>query len=106
VDGDEREKAGDLKCQAEAHDGEGVVGEAVADAGGAPVPVVRAAKGLRRVVTKPRRRHARMHSEAIVASLPAVLGSFNLKTTGEGMGFVGRGEGAVAVATLAMSDRS
>jgi 2-C-methyl-D-erythritol 2,4-cyclodiphosphate synthase len=41
--------------------------------------------------------------EAIRASLGAVLGSVNVKaTTGEGMGFVGRGEGvaALAVATL------
>jgi len=44
------------------------------------------------------------HREAIAASLSAVLGSVNVKaTTGEGMGFVGRGEGvaALAVATLA-----
>jgi 2-C-methyl-D-erythritol 2,4-cyclodiphosphate synthase len=44
------------------------------------------------------------HREAIHASLAAVLGcSVNVKaTTGEGMGFVGRGEGAAAlvVATL------
>ena len=43
------------------------------------------------------------HREAIVASLAAVLGSVNVKaTTGERMGFVGRGEGvaAMAVATL------
>ena len=43
------------------------------------------------------------HREAIHASLAAVLGSVNVKaTTGEGMGFVGRGEGvaALAVATL------
>jgi 2-C-methyl-D-erythritol 2,4-cyclodiphosphate synthase len=39
------------------------------------------------------------HREAIVASLEAVLGSVNVKaTTGEGMGFVGRGEGAAALA--------
>ena len=39
------------------------------------------------------------HREAIVASLAAVLGSVNVKaTTGEGMGFVGRGEGAAALA--------
>lgn len=44
------------------------------------------------------------HREAIAASLSSVLGSVNVKaTTGEGMGFVGRGEGvaALAVATLA-----
>lgn len=43
------------------------------------------------------------HRDAIGASLAAVLGSVNVKaTTGEGMGFVGRGEGvaALAVATL------
>jgi 2-C-methyl-D-erythritol 2,4-cyclodiphosphate synthase len=48
------------------------------------------------------------HREAIKESLGAVLGSVNVKaTTGEGMGFVGRGEGAaaLAVATI-MSDRS
>ena len=48
------------------------------------------------------------HREAIKASLEKVLGSVNVKaTTGEGMGFVGRGEGAaaLAVATI-MSDRS
>jgi 2-C-methyl-D-erythritol 2,4-cyclodiphosphate synthase len=44
------------------------------------------------------------YREAIHASLSAVLGSVNVKaTTGEGMGFVGRGEGAaaLAVATIA-----
>jgi 2-C-methyl-D-erythritol 2,4-cyclodiphosphate synthase len=44
------------------------------------------------------------HRDAIHASLAAVLGSVNVKaTTGEGMGFVGRGEGAaaLAVATIA-----
>jgi 2-C-methyl-D-erythritol 2,4-cyclodiphosphate synthase len=43
------------------------------------------------------------HREAIRASLASVLGSVNVKaTTGEGIGFVGRGEGvaALAVATL------
>ena len=47
------------------------------------------------------------HREAIQASLEAVLGSVNVKaTTGEGMGFVGRAEGAaaLAVATLRPSD--
>jgi 2-C-methyl-D-erythritol 2,4-cyclodiphosphate synthase len=39
------------------------------------------------------------HREAITASLAAVLGSVSVKaTTGEGMGFVGRGEGAAALA--------
>jgi 2-C-methyl-D-erythritol 2,4-cyclodiphosphate synthase len=48
------------------------------------------------------------HREAILASLEAVLGSVNVKaTTGEGMGFVGRGEGAaaLAVATLRPASR-
>jgi 2-C-methyl-D-erythritol 2,4-cyclodiphosphate synthase len=43
------------------------------------------------------------HKDAMRAALGAVLGSVNLKaTTGERMGFVGRGEGiaALAVATL------
>ena len=43
------------------------------------------------------------HRDAIRDSLAAPLGSVNVKfTTGEGMGFVGRGEGiaALAVATL------
>jgi 2-C-methyl-D-erythritol 2,4-cyclodiphosphate synthase len=43
------------------------------------------------------------HRDAVEASLGAVLGSVNVKaTTGERMGFVGRGEGvaAMAVATL------
>jgi 2-C-methyl-D-erythritol 2,4-cyclodiphosphate synthase len=42
--------------------------------------------------------------EAIVASLAAVLGCpVNLKaTTGEGMGFVGRGEGAAALAVATL----
>src|SRR4051812_2736741 len=47
ADGDEREEAGELKGQAEAQDGEGVFGEAVADAGAATVPVVRARRGER-----------------------------------------------------------
>jgi len=44
------------------------------------------------------------HREAIRESLSAVLGSVNVKaTTGEEMGFIGRGEGAaaLAVATIA-----
>jgi len=48
------------------------------------------------------------YRDAIKASLETVVGSVNVKaTTGEGMGFVGRGEGAaaLAVATI-MSDRS
>jgi 2-C-methyl-D-erythritol 2,4-cyclodiphosphate synthase len=44
------------------------------------------------------------HRDAIRASLEAVLGSVNLKaTTGEGMGFVGRGEGAAALAVATIS---
>ena len=44
------------------------------------------------------------HREAISASLGAVLGSVNVKaTTGEGMGFVGRGEGAAAMAAATLS---
>jgi 2-C-methyl-D-erythritol 2,4-cyclodiphosphate synthase len=43
------------------------------------------------------------HRDAIVASLAAVLGSVNVKaTTGEGMGFVGRGEGAAALAVATL----
>ena len=43
------------------------------------------------------------HREAIHASLEAVLGSVNVKaTTGEGMGFVGRGEGAAALAVATL----
>jgi 2-C-methyl-D-erythritol 2,4-cyclodiphosphate synthase len=46
------------------------------------------------------------HREAIEASLAAVLGSVNLKaTTGEGMGFVGRGEGAAALAVATIAPR-
>jgi 2-C-methyl-D-erythritol 2,4-cyclodiphosphate synthase len=41
--------------------------------------------------------------DAIAASLGAVLGSVNVKfTTGEGMGFVGRGEGVVALAVATL----
>src|SRR5215218_9148026 len=47
ADGDKREEAGELKGQAEAQDGEGVVGEAVADAGAATVRVVRARRDER-----------------------------------------------------------
>jgi 2-C-methyl-D-erythritol 2,4-cyclodiphosphate synthase len=44
------------------------------------------------------------HREAICASLEAVLGSVNVKaTTGEGMGFVGRGEGAAALAVATIT---
>jgi 2-C-methyl-D-erythritol 2,4-cyclodiphosphate synthase len=44
------------------------------------------------------------HREAIETSLEAVLGSVNVKaTTGEGMGFVGRGEGAAALAVATLS---
>jgi 2-C-methyl-D-erythritol 2,4-cyclodiphosphate synthase len=47
------------------------------------------------------------HRDAITASLADVLGSVNVKaTTGEGMGFVGRGEGAAALAVATISDRS
>ena len=47
------------------------------------------------------------YREAIHASLAGVLGSVNVKaTTGEGMGFVGRSEGAAALAVATISDRS
>jgi 2-C-methyl-D-erythritol 2,4-cyclodiphosphate synthase len=47
------------------------------------------------------------HREAIHASLAAVLGSVNVKaTTGEGMGFVGRGEGAAAMAVATLRPRT
>ena len=43
------------------------------------------------------------HRDAIRASLGAVLGSVNVKaTTGEGMGFIGRGEGAAALAVATL----
>jgi 2-C-methyl-D-erythritol 2,4-cyclodiphosphate synthase len=46
------------------------------------------------------------HRDAIHASLAAVLGSVNVKaTTGEGMGFVGRGEGAAALAVATIAPR-
>jgi 2-C-methyl-D-erythritol 2,4-cyclodiphosphate synthase len=46
------------------------------------------------------------HRDAIEASLAAVLGSVNVKaTTGEGMGFVGRGEGAAALAVATIAPR-
>jgi 2-C-methyl-D-erythritol 2,4-cyclodiphosphate synthase len=46
------------------------------------------------------------HREAIEASLAAILGSVNVKaTTGEGMGFVGRGEGAAALAVATIAPR-
>ena len=46
------------------------------------------------------------HREAIEASLSAVLGSVNVKATnGEGMGFVGRGEGAAALAVATIAPR-
>jgi 2-C-methyl-D-erythritol 2,4-cyclodiphosphate synthase len=46
------------------------------------------------------------HRDAIQASLAAVLGSINVKaTTGEGMGFVGRGEGAAALAVATIAPR-
>jgi 2-C-methyl-D-erythritol 2,4-cyclodiphosphate synthase len=44
------------------------------------------------------------HRDAIEASLAALLGSVNVKaTTGEGMGFVGRGEGAAALAVATIT---
>jgi 2-C-methyl-D-erythritol 2,4-cyclodiphosphate synthase len=44
------------------------------------------------------------HKAAIRASLAAVLGSVNVKaTTGERMGFVGRGEGVAALAVVTLS---
>jgi 2-C-methyl-D-erythritol 2,4-cyclodiphosphate synthase len=43
------------------------------------------------------------HREAIHESLAAVVGSVNVKaTTGEGMGFVGRAEGAAALAIVTL----
>jgi 2-C-methyl-D-erythritol 2,4-cyclodiphosphate synthase len=43
------------------------------------------------------------HRDAIRASLAAVVGSVNVKaTTGEGMGFVGRAEGAAALAVATL----
>jgi 2-C-methyl-D-erythritol 2,4-cyclodiphosphate synthase len=43
------------------------------------------------------------HRAAIEASLGAVLGSVNVKaTTGEGLGFVGRAEGAAALAVATL----
>jgi 2-C-methyl-D-erythritol 2,4-cyclodiphosphate synthase len=44
------------------------------------------------------------HRDAIHASLSALLGSVSVKaTTGEGMGFVGRGEGAAALAVATIT---
>ena len=46
------------------------------------------------------------HRDAMRDSLAAPLGSVNVKfTTGEGMGFVGRGEGAVALAVATLLPR-
>jgi 2-C-methyl-D-erythritol 2,4-cyclodiphosphate synthase len=46
------------------------------------------------------------HRDAIRASLGGVLGSVNVKaTTGERMGFVGRGEGVAALAVATVEDR-
>jgi 2-C-methyl-D-erythritol 2,4-cyclodiphosphate synthase len=46
------------------------------------------------------------HRDAIRDSLAAQLGSVNVKfTTGEGMGFVGRQEGAAAVAVATLASR-
>jgi 2-C-methyl-D-erythritol 2,4-cyclodiphosphate synthase len=43
------------------------------------------------------------HRDAIRSSLAAVVGSVNVKaTTGEGMGFVGRAEGAAALAVATL----
>jgi 2-C-methyl-D-erythritol 2,4-cyclodiphosphate synthase len=45
------------------------------------------------------------HEDAMRAALGAVLGSVNLKaTTGERMGFVGRGEGIAALAVVTLSE--
>ena len=45
------------------------------------------------------------HRDAIRASLGGVLGSVNVKaTTGERMGFVGRGEGVAALAVATVED--
>jgi 2-C-methyl-D-erythritol 2,4-cyclodiphosphate synthase len=45
------------------------------------------------------------HKHAMRAALGAVLGSVNVKaTTGERMGFVGRGEGIAALAVATLSE--